>query len=100
MFKRIALTLTFVAALITAGLTFASPAQAWRYYGGGPYGGRYYSGPRVSYYSPYRPYRAYYGYGGPYVVAPRVYRPYYYDSYYYGRPVYYNSPGVSVSFGY
>jgi hypothetical protein len=97
MFKRIAITLTFVAALITAGLTFAIPAQAWRYYGS-PYGARYY-GPRVSYYAPYRPYRAYYGYGGPYVVAPRVYRPYY-DSYYYGPPVYYSSPGVSLSVGF
>jgi hypothetical protein len=100
MFKRIALTLTFVAALATAGLTFATPAQAWRYYGGRPYANRYY-GPRTSYYAPYRSYRSYYGYRGPVVVAPRVYRPYYYNPYYapYGPEVYYSSPGVSFSFG-
>jgi hypothetical protein len=100
MFKRIALSLTFVAALMAAGLSFNTPAQAWRYYGG-PYARSYYYGPpRAYYYAPYRPYRSYsyYRYGGPYVVAPALpyYSPYYYD----GPPVYYGSPGVSVAVGF
>jgi hypothetical protein len=105
MFKRIALTLTFAAALMTAGLSFTTPAQAWRgYYGGGPYarsvyygGPRYYAGPRGYYYAPYRPYRSYAYYGGPYVVAPPAVP--YYAPYYGGPAVYYGSPGVSVSVG-
>lgn len=100
MFKRIALTLTFVAALMTAGLSFTTPAQAWRgYYGGGPYASRaYYYGPRRGgyYYAPYRSYRSY-SYGGPYVVAPAAVP--YYAPYYGGPAVYYGSPGVSVSVG-
>lgn len=96
MFKRIALSLTFVAAVLTAGLSFTTPAQAYRYYGGGPYASRYY-GPRAAYYAPYRPY-GYYRYRGPVVIAPPVYPAY--PSYYYGAPaVYYGSPGVSVSVG-
>jgi hypothetical protein len=100
MFKRTILTLTFVATLATAVLTFAPPAQAWRYYGGGPYAypTRYYDGPRTSFYAPYRSYRSYDGYPGPVVVEPRVYQPYYYNSYY-APGVYYSSPGVSVSVG-
>jgi hypothetical protein len=99
MFKRITLTLTLVAAVAASVLSFATPAQAWRYYGGGPYAypSRYY-GPRVSYYAPYRPYRVGYAYPGPVVLAPPVYRPYYYNSYY-APGVYYASPGVSVSVG-
>ena len=99
MFKRIILTLLFVAAFSTVGLGLSNQAQAWR---GGYYGRPYraYYAPRAAYYGPSAvPYRSYY--------APRYVRPYYptyyaapaypvyYDSYYYGPPA-----GVSVSFGF
>ena len=100
MFKRIMLTLTFIAAFSTVGIGLSNQAQAWR--GGGfygrPYGGYY--GPRVAYYgAPVVPYRAYYG---PRVVAP--YYPVYYAQPAY--PVYYSNGyypapgGVSVSVGF
>jgi hypothetical protein len=100
MFKRIVLTLTFVAAFNTIGIGLSNQAQAWRggYYGyGRPYAAYY--APRAYYYGPtVVPYRAYY--------APRVVRPYY--PVYYGAPAYpvyydgyYAAPaGVSVSVGY
>jgi len=90
MFKKIALTLTFVAAFFAAGLSFNAPAQAWRYWGS-PYASYYYGPPRA-YYGYYAPYRTYY-YGG-----PVVYRNYY-SGPVYPAPYYY-SPGVSVAFGY
>jgi hypothetical protein len=102
MFKRILLTVTFIAAFSTIGIGVSNQAQAWRggYYGyGRPYAAYY--APRGGYYygPPVVPYRSYY--------APRYVRPYYpgyyaapaypvyYDSYYYGPPA-----GVSVSFGF
>jgi hypothetical protein len=102
MFKRIALTLTFLAAFSAVGLTYADSAQAWRYGYGRPYTS-YYAGPGVPYYGGYRSYRTayygpspyYYGAPAPYVVGPPVYRSYYRAPYYYGP-----GPGVSVSFGY
>jgi hypothetical protein len=75
MFKRIALTLTFVAAFAAAGLSFNTPAQAWRYWGS-PYSSYYYGPPRV-YGGYYAPYRTYY-YGGPMVTRG------YYSTNYYG----------------
>lgn len=102
MFKRIMLTLTFIAAFGTAGLGLSNQAEAWRGGRGGyyrPYNAFY--APRAVYYGPsVVPYRAYYG--------PRVVRPYY--PVYYSQPYYagyypdyyYNGPrsGVSVSFGF
>ncbi len=99
MFKRIALTLTFIAAFSMVGLSLAPSAEAWRYWGR-PYASNYYGPPRA-YYRGYAPYRTYYGspyrayYGSPYVVAPRVYRSYYAPPYYYAP-----GPGFSVSVGY
>jgi hypothetical protein len=90
MFKRIALTLTFVAAFSMAGLSFNTPAQAWRYWGG-PYASYYYGPPRV-YSGYYAPYRSYY-YGGPIVTRS------YYSGPYYPAPYYYR-PGVRVAFGF
>lgn len=97
MFKRIMLTLTFIAAFSTVGIGLSNQAQAWRgrYYGR-PYGAYY--APRAVYYGPaVVPYGAYYG--------PRIVQPYpvYYAPPAY--PVYYNNyyappAGVSVSFGY
>ncbi len=79
MFKRILLSLTFVAAFGAAGFCLTDSAQAWR----GGYYGRPYYGPRVAYYgAPVVPYRAYYG--------PRVVRPY---------PVYYAPPAYPVYYG-
>lgn len=103
MFKRILLTLTFLAAFAAAGFVPASPANAWRGYYGRPYGA-YYGGPRI--YRGYAPYRANYApYYAPY-YAPRVYTAYPYD-YYGGYPYaypgsYYYGPrtGVAVSFGF
>jgi hypothetical protein len=98
MFKRIALTLTFIAAFSTIAISLPNQAEAWRGYYGRPYAGAYYA-PRAVYYGPaVVPYRTYYG--------PRVVQPYY--PVYYAPPaypVYYNSyyaapAGVSVSFGY
>ena len=89
MFKRIALTLTFVAAFAAAGLSFNSTAEAWRYWGS-PYASYYYGPPRV-YSGYYAPYRTYY-YGG-----PMVYRSYNYG--YYPAPYYYR-PGVRVAWGF
>ena len=60
MFKRILLTLTFIAAFSTVGIGLSNQAQAWRggYYGR-PYGAYY--APRAVYYGPaVVPYRAYY----------------------------------------
>jgi hypothetical protein len=98
MFKRIMLTLTFIAAFSTVGIGLSNQAQAWRggYYAR-PYGAYY--APRAVYYGPaVVPYRAYY-------AAPAVVQPYpvYYAPPAY--PVYYNNyyappAGVSVSFGY
>ena len=100
MFKRIMLTLTFIAAFSTIGIGLSNQAQAWRggFYGR-PYGAYYAPAPRAVYYGPtVVPYRAYYG--------PRVVRPYYpvyyaapsYPVYYDG---YYPAPaGVSVSVGF
>ena len=74
MFKRIMLSLTFLATFGMVGVGLADTSQARRYWGG----------PRVSYYHGppvyYRSYRPFYG-------------PRYYDSYYYGSPRYYGSPG-------
>jgi hypothetical protein len=99
MFKRIMITLTFIAAFGTLAIGVSIPAQAWRggYYGR-PYGAFY--APRAVYYGPPAvPYRAYYG--------PRIVQPSYYPVYYAppSYPVYYNGyygapAGVSVSFGY
>jgi hypothetical protein len=89
MFKRIALTLTFVAAFAAAGLSFNTPAQAWRYWGG-PYASYYYGPPRAAY-GYYAPYRTYY-YGG-----PMVYRSYYSG---YSPAPYYYRPGVRVAWGF
>jgi hypothetical protein len=93
MFKRILLTLTFIAAFSAVGIGVSNQAQAWRggYYYGRPYGAYY--APSAYYYGPAVvgpvavPYRAYY--------APRYIRPYYYyatPAY----PVYYNGyyPGA------
>ena len=98
MFKRILLTLTFIAAFSTIGVGFSNQAQAWRggYYAR-PYGAYY--APRAVYYGPAAvPYRTYY-------AAPAVVQPYpvYYAPPAY--PVYYNNyyappVGVSVSYGY
>lgn len=92
MFKRIMLTLTFVAAFSAAGAGLTNIAEAWRGWGR-PH--RAYYAPRA-YYGNYVPYRAYYR---PY-YAPRLYRPYYTN--YYAYPDYYYGPrsGVSVSFGF
>jgi len=92
MFKRIMLTLTFAAALGTAGLCLTDNANArwgrgWGW-GGRPYVSSYY-GPSY-YYSGYRPYRAYYR---NYYAAT----PYYYNSYYYGSPDYYYQPVPRVA---
>ena len=100
MFKRIMLTLAFVAAFSTAGIGLTNTAQAWRGGWGGGWGrpyGAYYA-PRAAFYRPaVFPYRAYYG---PRIIAP-YYPAYYaypypvYSDYYYGPPA-----GVSVSFGF
>ena len=91
MFKRMALTLAFLATFATVGLSVPSSAQAWRYWGGGPYRSYYYGPPRAYYGTYYaRPYRTYY-YG-----PPRVYAP----SYAYGPGYYYAGPGVSVGVGF
>ena len=100
MFKRILLSLTFIAAFSTVGIGLSNRAEAWRggYYGR-PYGAYY--APRAVYYGPpVVPYNAYY--------APRVVRSYYPVAYpapvyypYNSYPVYYGAPaGVSVSVGY
>ncbi len=97
MFKRILLSLTFLAAFNLAGIGLTNSANAWRGWVGRPYGAYY--APR--YYSRGYPYRSFYG--------PRIYRPYY--SSYYAYPAYpvypypnyyYYGPGsgVSVSFGF
>jgi hypothetical protein len=98
MFKRIALAITFVAAFSMVGLTFTTPAEAWRYHGA-PYAA-YYGPPRAygpRYYAPYRTYSTYYG--APSYYGPRIVRPYYYGSYYSPGYSYYSSPGISVSVG-
>ena len=100
MFKRIMLTLTFLAAFSTVGLGMAGSASAWRGWYGAPYRSYYY-GPRV--YSSYVPYRAYSPYYAPYYYSPRVYTAYPYDAYAYpyAYPAsYYYGPRVAVSFGY
>jgi hypothetical protein len=90
-FKRIMLTLTFVAAFGAAGLSLTDNAEARRWGWGRPYVSSYYYGPRSYYYSGYRPYRTYYrSYYAP--------RPYYYDPYY--APYYYRpAPRVAVRVG-
>jgi len=90
MFKRIALLLTFVAAFSAAGLSFNTPAEAWRYWGG-PYASYYYGPPRAYGGGYYAPYRTYY-YGG-----PMVYRSYYYGSY---PAPYYYGPSARVAWGF
>jgi hypothetical protein len=90
MFKRIMLTLSFLAAFGVAGIGASSSADArhWHHHRG------YYYGPRVTYYGGYyRPYRTYY-------YGPRYYgNPGYYSNYYYGYPdYYYYGPGSGVSF--
>ena len=97
MFKRILLSLSFVAAFCTAGFCLSNQAEAWR---GGYYGRPYYV-PRAAYYRPaVVPYRAYYG---PRVVRP-VYPAYYaapaYPVYYGGYYGGYYPGGVSVSVGF
>ena len=88
MFKRIALTMTFIAAFAVAGLSFSNTAEAWRYqssgYWGRPYASYYY-GPRMYNYGYYAPYRTYYY--GPRVVARPYYNAYNGPGYYYG-PIY------------
>ena len=99
MFKRIFLTLAFLAAFSTVGLGLSSSANAWRYWGR-PYGAYYYGPPRVAYYGGYAPYRAYYApYYAPY-YGPRVYTAGYpYDYYYgYGYP-YYGAYYAPVTYG-
>ena len=93
MFKRIALTLTFVAAFAAAGLSFNTPAQAWRYWGS-PYSSYYYGPPRAYGGGYYAPYRTYY-YGG-----PMVSRGYYSANYYGPSPYYYGAPGPRVVIGF
>lgn len=94
MFKRIMLTLSFVAAFGAAGLCLTDNAEArwWRW-----------NRPYVSYY--YGP-RAYYGYRVPYQTYYDGYdssQPYYNSYYgYYGDPGYYYyrpAPRVSVRVG-
>lgn len=92
MFKRIALTLAFLATFATVGLSLPTKAHAWRNWGGGPYRSYYYGPPRAYYGGYYaRPYRSYY-YG-----PPRVYAPY---TAYYGPGYYYGGPGVSIGVGF
>lgn len=91
MFKRIALTMTFIAAFAVVGFSFSSKADAWRYnspaYFGRPYASYYY-GPRMYNYGYYNPYRGnYYGYYGPRVVARPYYNAYNGPAIYYG-PMY------------
>jgi hypothetical protein len=98
MFKRIMLTLTFVAAFSAVGAGLTNTAQAWR--GGWGWGVPYraYYGPRVAYYPAAVPYRAYYR---PRVVVP--YNTYYsYPAYVAYPDYYYSTPpaGVTVSFGF
>lgn len=91
MFKRIMLTLSFVAAFSVAGLCLTNQAEARWYRWGRPY---------VSYY--YAP-RPYYGYDTPYRTYYRGYyapRAYYYDPYAYGNYNYYRPvPRVAVQVG-
>ena len=93
MFKRIMLTLTFLAAFSTIGVGFTSSADAWRGWRR-PYAAYYYGPPSAYYYGYGTPYRAYY--------APRYYRPYSYSypPYYYGYGpgAYYYGPRGRVAF--
>lgn len=99
MVKKIVLAVTFVAAFSAAGLSYTTPAHAWRAWGapGVAYYGGPYVAPRTAYYAPYNTYYNGPVVGGPVVVAPRPYRPY---RTYYAGPDYYYSPGVSYSYGY
>jgi hypothetical protein len=104
MFKRIMLSLTFLAAFSLVGVGLTNEADARRGWGGSQV--RYYAPPRDYYYHrSHTPYRSYYRSYTPYrsyyrsYYAPRYYRGY---SPYYGYPQYYYGPrrGVSVSFGF
>lgn len=91
MFKRIAMTLMFLAAFGAAGLFTPSNVDAHRWWGR-PYGA-YYGGPRAYYGGYYaRPYSSYY-------YGPGFYRPYY-GSYYGGGGYYYGRPGISIGVGF
>lgn len=96
MFKRIALTLTFLATFALVGFSCPNNAEARRSWGHRPHAAYYYGRPHA-YYGYYgTPYRTYY-------YPPRVYRPYYYGRYPYYAPGYYYGyygPGVSISVGF
>jgi hypothetical protein len=95
MFKRIALTLTFLATFALVGLSCPSNAEARHSRGHRAHASYYYGRPH-SYYGYYgTPYRTYYYY------PPRVYRSYYYGPYY--APGYYYGyygPGISIGVGF
>lgn len=104
MFKRIALTLTFLATFALVGLSCPNNAEARRSWGHRPYATYYYGRPHAyyGYYgAPYSPY---------YYYPPRVYHPYnygpypyYYGSYPYYAPGYYYGyygPGISIGVGF
>jgi hypothetical protein len=97
MFKRMVLTVAFIATLVVGSLAMPQSADAWRGWGR-PYRSSYY-GPRVYYGRPYRTY--YNSYYGPRYYGPRYYRPYYTSYYggYYGYPdYYYYGPRSGVTF--
>jgi hypothetical protein len=86
MFKKIALTLVFLATFAVGGLSTLDTAEAWRYRGR-PYVNYYWGTPRAYYYGNYyrAPYRNYSSFYAPRVVV----QPYYYGpDYYYGGPIY------------
>jgi hypothetical protein len=89
MFKKIALTLTFLATFAVGGLSTPDTAEAWRYRGR-PYVNYYWGAPSSFYgYGYYRPYRTYYrSYYSPRVVVRPYYNAYYGPGYYYGGPIY------------
>jgi hypothetical protein len=91
MFKRIMLTLSFVAAFSAAGLCLTNQAEARWYRWGRPYVSYYYA-PRP-YYGYDTPYRTYYR--GYYAPRSYYYNPYAYGNYNYYRPV----PRVAVQVG-
>jgi hypothetical protein len=97
MFKRLILTMTFLATLAAVGVGVTERADAWGRWRR-PYVSYYYDSPSY-YYDGYVPYRTYYrGYW-----PGRVYRPYYRSySHYYGYPdyYYYDRPVVSFSIGF
>ena len=86
MFKRIMLSLTFVAAFGLVGVATPDTSEGRRYWRR-PYVARYYAPPPRVYYRSHRPYYNYYG-------APSYYG--YPGDYYYGPP----RGGVYFRFGF